>query len=125
MAAVNEQQKRFVKLRTAFSKRLSHHLNNLFIHQVQLSNICNLCFEKFKIPFLQGNEMGGTLTLYARELRLPQHMSSHRDLLPYADLMHWLKATDPENFDKLTKVRTIIIMSISISFYTSITGLHE
>ncbi|ELT89930.1 hypothetical protein CAPTEDRAFT_229168 [Capitella teleta] len=84
MVAVQEQQKRFAKLKTAFSKRLAHHLNNLFIHQ--------------------GNEMGGTLTLYARELRLPQHMSSHRDLLPYADLMHWLKVVDPESFEKLRKV---------------------
>ena len=34
MGAVEEQQKRFKKLSTNFSKRLAHHLNNLFIHQV-------------------------------------------------------------------------------------------
>ncbi|CAG5118242.1 unnamed protein product [Candidula unifasciata] len=34
LGGVEEQQKRFKKLSTNFSKRLVHHLNNLFIHQV-------------------------------------------------------------------------------------------
>ncbi len=36
MAAVQDQRKRFEKLKSTFAKRLSHHLNNLFIHQVNL-----------------------------------------------------------------------------------------
>ena len=39
MGAVEEQQKRFKKLSTNFSKRLAHHLNNLFIHQV-IGTVC-------------------------------------------------------------------------------------
>ncbi len=35
MAAVQDQRKRFEKLKSTFAKRLSHHLNNLFIHQVK------------------------------------------------------------------------------------------
>ena len=34
MRATEEEQKRFKKLATNFSKRLCNHLNNLFIHQV-------------------------------------------------------------------------------------------
>ena len=34
MAAVEEQQKKYTKFATGFAKRLTHHLNNLFIHQV-------------------------------------------------------------------------------------------
>jgi hypothetical protein len=33
-AAVEEQQKKYTKFATGFAKRLTHHLNNLFIHQV-------------------------------------------------------------------------------------------
>ena len=34
MSAVKEQQKKFTTYSSDFSKRLAHHLNNLFIHQV-------------------------------------------------------------------------------------------
>jgi hypothetical protein len=34
MTAVAEQRKRYNQYKVAFAKRLSHHLNNLFIHQV-------------------------------------------------------------------------------------------
>ena len=54
----------------------------------------------------QGNELGGgTLTIYSQELKLPQHTSCHRELLPYADLMNWLKIVDNASFVKL---RTVI-----------------
>lgn len=87
MTAVINQQKRFAQLKTTFSKRLAHHLNNLFIHQ--------------------GNELGaGTLTLYCQELKLPQHSKCHQELLLYADLMNWLKVVDNESFVKLCKVYT-------------------
>ena len=34
MDAVQEQEKKFAKLKGSFTKSLCHHLNNLFIHQV-------------------------------------------------------------------------------------------
>ncbi|XP_013397565.1 exocyst complex component 1 isoform X1 [Lingula anatina] len=86
MQAVQEQQKRFGKYRVAFAKRLSHHLNNLFIHQ--------------------GNEMSETLSRHATDLKLPPHHSCHRDLTPYAELMMWLKEADPQSFQQLAKVYT-------------------
>ncbi|KAK7495288.1 hypothetical protein BaRGS_00013470 [Batillaria attramentaria] len=86
MAAVEEQQKRFKKLSTNFSKRLAHHLNNLFIHQ--------------------GNELGENLSRFAGEIRMPQHGSAHKELVIYADLMLWLKNTDPAIFGGLSKVYT-------------------
>ena len=53
----------------------------------------------------KGNELGGgTLTVYSQELKLPQHTSCHRELLPYADLMNWLKIADNDSFVKLRKV---------------------
>ncbi|CAE1251875.1 EXOC1 [Acanthosepion pharaonis] len=86
MAAVEEQQKRFENFTNQFAKRLAHHLNCLFIQQ--------------------GNEMGETLSRCANDLRLPQHRSSHSDLMPYADLMLWLKGANYESFLKLSKVYT-------------------
>ncbi|XP_035825446.1 exocyst complex component 1 isoform X2 [Aplysia californica] len=82
--AVEEQQKHFKKLAIHFSKRLSHHLNNLFIHQ--------------------GNEIGETLSRYAGDLKMPQHNSIHKELVIYADLMLWLKNTDETSFHKLSAV---------------------
>ncbi|KAK7097986.1 exocyst complex component 1-like isoform X2 [Littorina saxatilis] len=86
MRAVEDQQKRFKKLSTNFSKRLAHHLNNLFIHQ--------------------GNEIGETLGRIAGDLRMPQHGSAHKELVIYADLMLWLKSTDAMVFHGLSTVYT-------------------
>ncbi|WAR00092.1 EXOC1-like protein [Mya arenaria] len=86
MSAVEEQMKKFNQLVQEFSKRLAHHLNNLFIHQ--------------------GNEIGETLSRHSTELRLPPHHSSHRDLTPYTELMAWLKQSDRSSFRQLTKVYT-------------------
>jgi len=41
MAAVADQRKRFAQIKLAFAKRLAHHLNNLFIHQVS-EMLCHL-----------------------------------------------------------------------------------
>ncbi|XP_060579984.1 exocyst complex component 1-like isoform X4 [Ruditapes philippinarum] len=84
LAAVEEQMKKFNKLKQDFSRRLIHHLNNLFIHQ--------------------GNELGETLSRHSSELKLPQHHSSHRDLTPYTELMAWLKQADHNSFKELAKV---------------------
>ena len=86
MAAVEEQQKKYTKFATGFAKRLTHHLNNLFIHQ--------------------GNEIGETLSRQAAEYKLSPHFTRHRDLTPYADLMAWLKAADIKTFTELSKVYT-------------------
>ncbi|PVD35270.1 hypothetical protein C0Q70_06552 [Pomacea canaliculata] len=86
MAAVEEQQKRFRKLSSKFSQRLAHHLNNQFIHQ--------------------GNEIGGTLSRLAGELRMPQHESTHKELVIYAELMLWLKNMDQPVFQALATVYT-------------------
>ncbi|XP_048237004.1 exocyst complex component 1-like isoform X1 [Haliotis rufescens] len=87
MAAVEEQQKRFSKLSVSFSKRVAHHLNNLFIHQ--------------------GNELGETLSRFSGELKMPIHDTMQRELVVYADLMLWLKNTDLLVFEELTKVYTV------------------
>ena len=62
----------------------------------------------------QGNELGGTLTIYSQELKLPQHTSCHRELRPYADLMNWLKIVDNDSFMKLRKV-TMISVNVNTS----------
>ncbi|GFS06267.1 exocyst complex component 1 [Elysia marginata] len=84
LGAVEEQQKYFKKLLASFSKRLIHHLNNLFIHH--------------------GNEMGETLSRYAGDIRMPQHSNIHKDLVIYADLMLWLKKVDESVFHELSSV---------------------
>lgn len=84
LSAVEEQQKYFKKLLGSFSKRLIHHLNNLFIHH--------------------GNEMGETLSRFAGDIRMPQHNVVHRDLVVYADLMLWLKKVDEPVFHELSAV---------------------
>ncbi|XP_041359925.1 exocyst complex component 1-like isoform X2 [Gigantopelta aegis] len=84
MGAVEEQHKRFNKLAANFSKRLAHHLNNLFIHQ--------------------GNEIEETWNHMSSELSMPNHDVMHRELVVYADLMHWLKDTDSSIFNSLCAV---------------------
>ncbi|XP_074649870.1 exocyst complex component 1-like [Tubulanus polymorphus] len=86
LKAIQDQEKRFNKLRANFAKRLSTHLNKFFIHL--------------------GNELGETLNRYTQDLSLPKHHSSHRDLLPYAEVMLWLKGADPTSFSELAKVYT-------------------
>ncbi len=49
--------------------------------------------------------MGETLSRHASDLKLPQHNSSHMDLLPYSDLMAWMKRVDRSNYQKLAKVK--------------------
>ncbi|XP_070552598.1 exocyst complex component 1-like isoform X2 [Ptychodera flava] len=84
MTAVSGQFVLFNKLTEQFVCRLSTHLNGVFVQQ--------------------GNEQGETLGRHSNELTLPKHYSSHRDLLPYTDLMLWLKRADQTSFTKLFKV---------------------
>ncbi|KAL8621072.1 hypothetical protein ACOMHN_040597 [Nucella lapillus] len=82
MAALEEQQKRLKKFSVNFTRRLATHLNSLF-----------LC---------QGREYGETLNRAGGDLRMPQHNSTHKDLVVYAELMLWLKNTDTVSFDQLS-----------------------
>ncbi|XP_076446278.1 exocyst complex component 1-like isoform X2 [Babylonia areolata] len=82
MAAVEEQQKQFKKFSVNFTRRLATHINNLFVQQ--------------------GKEFGETLNRASGDLRMPQHGSSHRDLVVYAELMLWLKSTEPGAFEQLS-----------------------
>ncbi|XP_078682559.1 exocyst complex component 1-like isoform X1 [Branchiostoma floridae x Branchiostoma belcheri] len=86
MQAVREQQKMFEKLRSSFARRLATHLNSVFVQQ--------------------GHDMGETLSHHTLEPTLPKHYSAHRDLMPYADLMLWLKGADITSFHQLAQVYT-------------------
>ena len=86
LSAVQEQMKKCNKIKTTFSKRLVHHLNSYFIYHA--------------------NELGGTLSRFHVDMRLPTHAQSHTDLLPYAQLMYWLRQVDSNSFDKLCSVYT-------------------
>ncbi|XP_032832803.1 exocyst complex component 1 isoform X2 [Petromyzon marinus] len=83
LQAVVEQKIKFETLRQNFTKRLSYHLNNMFVQQ--------------GIAGPGGPHVTG-------ELSLPRHAAFQRDLLPYAMLMGWLKVTDQDVFTQLAKV---------------------
>ena len=85
LTAVIDQQKRFDKWKAKFSSTISRHLNNLFIHL--------------------GNDLGETQSTHREDLKLPKH-HHHRELGAYQELMHWMKAMDPNAYDMLTKVYT-------------------
>ncbi|XP_076310554.1 exocyst complex component Sec3 isoform X2 [Tachypleus tridentatus] len=102
MSAFKEQMKLCEKLRAKFTTRLAHHLNNLFVHL--------------------GNERGENLSFYASELTLPKHTACHGELMPYTDLMHWLKVSDPSSYNQLTKVYTC---SLSKLYEQEITWFFE
>lgn len=52
----------------------------------------------------QGHDQSSTLAQHSIELTLPNHHPFHRDLLRYAKLMEWLKSTDYQKYEGLTKV---------------------
>ncbi len=80
MTAVQDQIKRCEKLRDRFSKAVSRHLSNLFVHL--------------------GND---TMNLDAggQQLKLSRRKHIHKELLKYSDLVHWLKDMDPKAFSAL------------------------
>uniref|UniRef100_H3DJV5 Exocyst complex component 1 n=1 Tax=Tetraodon nigroviridis TaxID=99883 RepID=H3DJV5_TETNG len=83
LTAVKQQQDLFSDLRDKFARRLTNHLNNVFIHQ--------------------GHDQSSTLSQHAAELTLPKHNPLHRDLLRYAKLMEWLKNTQREMYEGLSR----------------------
>ncbi|XP_059354710.1 exocyst complex component 1-like isoform X4 [Carassius carassius] len=83
LMAVKQQQHLFSELRDTFARRLTNHLNNVFVHQ--------------------GHDQSSTLSQHTAELTLPKHSPLHRDLLRYAKLMEWLKNTQREKYDGLSR----------------------
>lgn len=81
--AVRQQQQQFRDLREQFARRLTNHLNNVFVQQ--------------------GHDQSSSLAQHSIELTLPKHLPFHRDLLRYAKLMEWLKNTDREKYEGLNK----------------------
>ncbi|MEQ2197670.1 Exocyst complex component 1 [Xenoophorus captivus] len=72
------------------------------------------------IQFLVGHDQSSTLSQNSAELTLPKHSPLHRDLLRYAKLMEWLKNTQREKYEGLSRVRHIISLNydhIAICFY--------
>ncbi|XP_061744799.1 exocyst complex component 1 isoform X7 [Nerophis ophidion] len=83
LMAVKQQQHLFTELRDTFARRLTNHLNNVFVHQ--------------------GYDQSSTLSQHTVELTLPKHSPLHRDLLRYAKLMEWLKNTQREKYEGLSR----------------------
>ncbi|KAM9797746.1 exocyst complex component 1 isoform 6-T6 [Syngnathus typhle] len=83
LMAVKQHQDLFTELRDTFARRLTNHLNNVFVHQ--------------------GHDQTSTLSQHTMELTLPKHSPLHRDLLRYAKLMEWLKITHREKYEGLSR----------------------
>ncbi|XP_018331372.1 exocyst complex component 1 [Agrilus planipennis] len=85
MSAVQEQRKKFEKYKDKFSRAICRQLNNLFIHY--------------------GNHKGES-DRNTEGLVLPQHSMVHKELIPYTELMHWIKIMDRKASEALKKVYT-------------------
>uniref|UniRef100_A0A8C1L601 Exocyst complex component 1 n=1 Tax=Cyprinus carpio TaxID=7962 RepID=A0A8C1L601_CYPCA len=106
LMAVKQQQHMFSELRDTFARRLTNHLNNVFVHQVTLLHtlqVKNTLFGKSVFLPSPGHDQSSTLSQHTAELTLPKHSPLHRDLLRYAKLMEWLKNTQREKYDGLSR----------------------
>ncbi|XP_055379059.1 exocyst complex component 1 [Condylostylus longicornis] len=92
LTAVQDQIKRFEKLRAKFSLAISRHLNNLFIHL--------------------GNDLGDQQQPQQIDLALGSHSSVHKELRGYTELMHWMKMMGNKAYDGLTEVYTSSLSKI-------------
>ncbi|XP_041461767.1 exocyst complex component 1-like isoform X1 [Lytechinus variegatus] len=86
MRAVVEQRELLTNLQEKFAQRLAIHLNNIFIQQ--------------------GADMSEMMLTLGNRLTLPKHFTFHRDLIPYAELMQWLRKADRTSFQQLGKIYT-------------------
>ncbi|XP_041114273.1 exocyst complex component 1-like isoform X3 [Polyodon spathula] len=100
--AVKQQQHLFNDLREQFARRLTNHLNNVFVHQ--FNHFTQTLPHFFRASFLSlpGHDQSATLAQHSVELSLPKHNPLHRDLLRYAKLMEWLKNAQREKYEGLT-----------------------
>ncbi|XP_028300774.1 exocyst complex component 1 isoform X1 [Gouania willdenowi] len=124
LMAVKQQQQLFVDLRDTFARRLTNHLNNLFVHQfnhfshfkmtipqfyrssclsLPQQNLSRLTLGGENREMPKGYDQSSTLSQHQTELVLPKHSPLHRDLLRYAKLMDWLKNTHREKYDGLSR----------------------
>uniref|UniRef100_A0A671TT79 Exocyst complex component 1 n=1 Tax=Sparus aurata TaxID=8175 RepID=A0A671TT79_SPAAU len=103
LMAVTQQQLLFAELRDTFARRLTNHLNNVFVHQVTGPLLLALLFTYFICSFFDGHDQSSTLSQHTAELTLPKHSPLHRDLLRYAKLMEWLKNTHREKYEGLSR----------------------
>ncbi|XP_063057425.1 exocyst complex component 1 isoform X2 [Engraulis encrasicolus] len=107
LAAVKQQQHLFCELRDAFARRLTNHLNNVFVHQFNHFSHFKMTIPQFyrsSCLSLPGHDQSSTLSQHtATDLALPKHSPLHRDLLRYAKLMEWLKNTQREKYDGLSR----------------------
>lgn len=88
LAAVQEQQQKLEKWKQKFSQTIARHLNNLIIHLVN------------------ENEKSNTRK---NEIELKSHEHIHDELLPYAELMRWMKEMDLNAYTGLLKVTNCCI----------------
>lgn len=86
LAAVEHQQKRFDKWKAKFTHTISRHLNNMFI--------------------FQGNDLREAQLRTSNDISLSSHTLVHNELAAYGELMHLVKAMDPNTYVPLTKVYT-------------------
>lgn len=71
---------------------------------------------------IKGHDQSSTLSQHAAELTLPKHNPLHRDLLRYAKLMEWLKNTQREMYEGLSRVGAFvnwpkILLQLSVWMY--------
>ncbi|KAG9282755.1 exocyst complex component 1 isoform X3 [Astyanax mexicanus] len=106
LMAVKEQQHLFAELRDVFARRLTNHLNNVFVHQFNHFSHFKMTIPQFyrsSCLSLPGHDQSSTLSQHTAELTLPKHSPLHRDLLRYAKLMEWLKNTQREKYEGLSR----------------------
>ncbi|XP_076873242.1 exocyst complex component 1 isoform X1 [Brachyhypopomus gauderio] len=106
LTAVKQQQHQFSELRDQFARRLTNHLNNVFVHQFNHFSHFKMTIPQFyrsSCLSLPGHDQSSTLVQHMSELTLPKHSPLHRDLLRYAKLMEWLKTTQREKYEGLSR----------------------
>ncbi|XP_028857297.1 exocyst complex component 1 isoform X2 [Denticeps clupeoides] len=106
LTAVKQQQQLFCELRDTFARRLTNHLNNVFVHQFNHFSHFKMTIPQFyrsSCLSLPGHDQSSTLAQNTAELTLPKHHPLHRDLLRYAKLMEWLKSTQREKYEGLSR----------------------
>ncbi|XP_035379891.1 exocyst complex component 1 isoform X3 [Electrophorus electricus] len=106
LSAVKQQQQLFTELRDVFARRLTNHLNNVFVHQFNHFSHFKMTIPQFyrsSCLSLPGHDQSSTLAQHVAELTLPKHSPLHRDLLRYAKLMEWLKSTQREKYEGLSR----------------------
>ena len=87
---------------------------------VKLRVCVSLFVEPLLIPcaaYVQGHDQSSVLSQHMAELTLPKHSPLHRDLLHYSKLMEWLKNTQREKYEGLSRVSGFVIIITTIWYY--------